>query len=289
MSIINIKNDVLDANTLNEVKEYIKTCIHEFKYNEKRICIHIENNNLIKKIFSKIESSDNFILTDIDCFTMNNVTEHDYIYEKQYCKEGDRIFDLQIIQRGKIPLIGNTDSYKESLTLVLIKRLLIKYLKINICNDDKMQFIEAFLSTYNFTDTCFNPEFFAYSILSYIRKENNVQLFISTVKYCEQFFRDFWDAMEKSNNNIYYSSINSTFSNTEFLSEISIEKINSSVGNAYLQIAMPSDPILRNYPLKDNQYISFPGHLIHKRESYENFTDDKIIHILFKCTKNLNK
>jgi len=303
MNNILVNKDVIDNETLESVKLLIRNSTHRYYYDKKRIYIDHNNNEIFNNIFSQLKGSTTMKLKEIECFMVKDNTSDDFSYEKIFCKEDEYIFDFHIVQKGKYPLIGNTPSYKIDTITVLLKMFLVK--SFNNCEKicDSKHF-EDFVYSYDFESTCKNCEYFVLSLLTHLDKNGDFILFKHLVEHFQHFFDNFELAKQEfEKGTVYTKNILDNLETKDgkqkeckeqqiqqhILLEMNTEKINSSFGNAFLQFAILNDPILRNYPLMDNQCISFPGNLIHKREPYEAFTDDKIIHILFKCVKNLKK
>ena len=306
MDSINVYNDCIDTDTLKKLKDFFNKCEYIYVPDNARIIIPTKNTELFRNVFSQLQKkSDHLDLVEIECFMIKKSSPDNFSYENNI--NNGQIFDLQIVRSAKKNnLIGNGANYKDAFVSVLLKQIIIttfteKLLNINIFSTE-LNKIDNFTQYYNFEDTLYDPYYFCFSLLVHLKIDHieNEKLFF-LLNQLKLLFSIFFEALKKHNSGIlYYEKINDyllegyTLSSYEkklqySLNELTVEKINSSYGNSYFQYALPNEPILYNIPLKDNQCIVYPSNMIHKREPYETFTDDDIIHILFKCCNNLKK
>jgi hypothetical protein len=308
MDCIKVYANITDADTLQKIKCFFNNCEYKYFPNNNRIIIPHENSELFSNIFSQFKDTDNLELVEIECFMLKKRTSDNFSYENQV-KDG-YVFDLQIVRAGKKrQLIGNSNNYQKAFVSVLLKHIIILILPTTdkfkyIFNDIEINNIIEFTQFYNFEDKLYDPYFFAFSLFVHLKKKAcsiKKDLLFDFLNELQQLFDTFFTALKQHQSGlIYHEKINShlfdgyTFIDSEnilhtCLLEMIVEKINSSYGNSYFQYALPDEPVLYNIPLKDNQCIKYPSNMIHKREPYETFTDDDVIHILFKCCNHLKK
>ena len=298
MTTINVQKNVLNESTLESIKEYIFNCQGEYIDNSTKINIVVDDNTIFTEAFSQITESKEFELKDIQVFFLQKNREDTFDYEKEFSDDGI-IFDLQIIKHGvRRPLIGNTSTYEKDYSNVILKTCIMNTFKHNEMMNNRIDEDKArsFVQNYEFKENAYNVEVFLLSLLDFLKIPYDLQdfkLVTATLKIC---FSSAMKAISLIQTNCdYYKDIdNYLFTHDispemlmlhSFVIDAMVERLNSSSGYAYLQFALPNEPVLQNYILQNNQCISYPGNLIHKRFQYERFTDDKIIHILFKCVK----
>lgn len=306
MDCVEVFKNSIDADTLQKVKVFLSKCEYKYIPDSNRIIIPHENSPLFNDIFSQLKDTSHLELIEIECFMIKKSTSDDFSYENKI-KDG-QIFDLQIVRSGqRNNLIGNTANYNKAFTNVLLKHILTNVFaeKLLTCYNyfscNEINRIKVFIQSYNFEKTLHDPNYFCFSLISYLEMNLEKDIILCLFNEAQNLFTIFFTALKAHQSGLtYHEKINDSildsykFNGPEkrmhsCLLEMLVEKINSSYGNSYFQYALPNDPILYNIPLKENQCIRYPSNLIHKREPYETFTDDDVIHILFKCCNNLKK
>jgi len=300
MNYVEVFNDAISKDTLIKVKQYFNNCEYKFFPESNRIKIQCDDYTLFNDIFSQIKGTCNVELIDIECFMIKENKSDDFGYEKNI-KDKGCVFDLQIVRSGRNNiLIGNDPQYKNQFVSVILKQIIISYFinhelrVIQNFNDRQLTKIIQFTQDYNFDKTCYDPYYFTLSFLVYINYKFDRNLLYLLSGCLQKIFDIFFIALEQHNRGILYHEkihdflcdnpyVEDEYKLHSYLLELTVEKFNSSFGNSYFQYAITNDPFLYNIPLKDNQCIKYPNNLIHRREPYETYTDDNVIHILFKC------
>lgn len=297
MSNITIQQNVLNKDTLDIIKKYVFECPCEYIENSTKINVVIDDYKLFNEAFSQINNyNEPIVLKEIQCFFLKPKIEDVFDYEKDFYSDGI-IFDFQIVKNGtKRPLIGNTKTYAKDFSNLLLKKFIANTLSDQEIYNSNKDDISRFIQNYDFQNTAYDVNVFVLSLLEYSNLSYTFQYFLSLLEKVKKCFLTYDKVISFiETNNDYYKNIDDylfslnlsleTRNLHSFVIDAIVEKLNSSTGYAYLQFAIQNEPILRNYILKDNQCICYPGQIIHKRFQYERFTDDKIIHILFKCVK----
>lgn len=299
MDAITVKKNILNDNLLDELKAYLNNCIFEYSNDNERIYLKSKKDDkYLEKLFSTLFDSNDVTLKKVESFTIKPSTSESFHFGEE-CENGV-IIDLQIVQNGKnYPLIGNTETYEKDFFNVVFKHLLvyvfIKDINVDVDSETNKK-ISDFIYTYNFKDTCYNVDLFVCLLLENIKMYYSIEHLIECIEHFESSFKIIFEAIKSDENGLkYHPDIMNIFKgyNTnkkdkylhDCLVGIEIEKLNTMSGYSYLQFALPNEPVLYNLPLIDNQCVIFPSSIIHKREPYERFTDDKIIHIVFTCSK----
>lgn len=307
MDCVEVFKNSIDADTLQKVKVFLSKCEYKYVPDSNRIIIPHENSPLFNDIFSQLKDTSHLELIEIECFMIKKSTSDDFSYESKI-KDG-QIFDLQIVRSGrKNNLVGNHLKYKDEFVNVMLKQIIItifvnNYLTVkdDTFNYTELQDIINFTQVYNFEKTLYDPHYFIFSLLIHLKRSLKKNVLFVLFDKLQKLFSIFFAALKEHQTGLFYhKKMNKyLFDGYNFTSyeknmhncllELIVEKLNSAYGNSYFQYALPNDPILYNIPLKENQCIRYPSNLIHKREPYETFTDDDVIHILFKCCNNLKK